>query len=78
MPSSPASPAQARRAMYLLVAVAMAWGINWPVGKVTLSHLPPIWTVAPRSIVGTIALLVLCLLSRRLVLPRRALAVTWR
>ncbi|MCR6480880.1 DMT family transporter [Variovorax sp. ZS18.2.2] len=67
-----AAPMRPRQALWLLAAVALAWGINWPIGKATLAYLPPVWTVALRSTLGALALLVLCLLSRRLVLPRRA------
>ncbi|SCX55775.1 DMT family transporter [Variovorax sp. EL159] len=66
-----ASTKPSRLAIWLLGTVAIVWGINWPVGKATLAYLPPIWTVALRTGVGALAVLVLCLLTRRLVLPRR-------
>ncbi|WP_211261405.1 DMT family transporter [Pseudonocardia acaciae] len=56
----------------LLVLVALCWGLNWPVNKLLLRDLPPLWAVALRSIVGTVALFVLCVLRRRLVMPKRA------
>lgn len=59
------------RALLLLVLVALCWGINWPVGKLLLQDIPPLWIVFLRSAVGTIALFVLCFTSRRLVLPKR-------
>ncbi|WP_080709800.1 DMT family transporter [Cupriavidus metallidurans] len=65
----PASDAQ--RAWLLLAGIALAWGINWPVGKALLAYLPPIWVVALRSAVGAAALLVICVLRKRLVLPKR-------
>jgi drug/metabolite transporter (DMT)-like permease len=52
--------------------VALCWGLGWPVGKMLLTDLPPLWTVALRSAVGTLALLVLCAFRRRLVVPKRA------
>jgi drug/metabolite transporter (DMT)-like permease len=54
----------------LLVLVIVCWGINWPVGKVLLRDVPPLWIVALRSAVGTMTLLAICLARRRLVLPR--------
>ncbi|MGJ7525808.1 DMT family transporter [Variovorax sp. GB1P17] len=66
------SPKPSHTALWLLATVAIVWGINWPVGKATLAYLPPIWTVALRTAVGALAVLVLCVLTRRLVLPRRA------
>ncbi|MFH0130263.1 DMT family transporter [Variovorax sp. VaC1] len=70
-PAVGASTKPSRLAIWLLGTVAIVWGINWPVGKATLAYLPPIWTVALRTGVGALAVLVLCLLTRRLVLPRR-------
>ncbi|MET3181900.1 UNVERIFIED_ORG: drug/metabolite transporter (DMT)-like permease [Variovorax guangxiensis] len=67
-----ASTPSSRAAPWLLGLVAVVWGINWPVGKAMLAHLPPVWTVALRTGVGALAVLLLCLLTRRLVLPRRA------
>ncbi|ODU16901.1 MAG: transporter [Variovorax sp. 67-131] len=68
-PESGARPSRA--APWLLGAVALVWGINWPMGKATLAYLPPIWTVALRTAVGALAVFLLCLLTRRLVLPKR-------
>lgn len=58
--------------MILLLLVALCWGINYPVGKLLLDYMPPLWVVCLRSIVATAALFVLCLGSGRLVLPKRA------
>jgi drug/metabolite transporter (DMT)-like permease len=52
--------------------VALCWGLNWPIGKLLLEDLSPLWAVSLRSAVGTVALLVLCVLRRRLVAPERA------
>ncbi|HSW04907.1 DMT family transporter [Aquabacterium sp.] len=61
-----------RHALLLLATVALAWGINWPIGKALLQYLPPIWIVTLRSALGALALLVFCGLRGRLVWPRRA------
>lgn len=61
---------QTRTARLLLGVVALAWGINWPVGKAMLAYLPPIWAVALRSAVGTLALLMICAARGRLVVPK--------
>ena len=62
----------ASRVFALLALVALCWGLNWPVGKLLLRDLPPLWLVCLRSATGTLALLVLCLARRRLVIPKRA------
>jgi drug/metabolite transporter (DMT)-like permease len=69
--STSAPTGDARAAWLLLGVVALAWGINWPVGKALLAYLPPIWLVALRSAVGTVALLAICLLRGWLVVPNR-------
>ncbi len=60
------------RIFALLILVALCWGLNWPVGKLLLRDLPPLWAVCLRSAAGTAALLLLCLVRRRLVIPKRA------
>lgn len=60
-----------RHALFLLIVVALCWGLNWPVGKLLLEDIPPIWVVCLRSAVGTLALLILCLARGRLVVPKR-------
>jgi drug/metabolite transporter (DMT)-like permease len=56
----------------MLVTVVLAWGITWPVNKVLLETLPPLWMSAIRSGIGAVALLVLALALGSLVVPRRA------
>ena len=60
------------RVFALLALVALCWGLNWPVGKLLLRDLSPLWAVVLRSAVGTFALLILCLARGRLVVPKRA------
>lgn len=56
----------------MLATVVLAWGITWPVNKMLLESLPPLWMSALRSAIGAVALLVLSLALGALVLPRRA------
>ena len=56
----------------MLVTVVLAWGVTWPVNKVILETLPPLWMSAMRSAIGAIALVVLSFVLGTLVLPRRA------
>jgi drug/metabolite transporter (DMT)-like permease len=55
----------------LLVTVVLAWGVTWPVNKVILATVPPLWAVALRTAVGAVALFGLAALQRRLILPPR-------
>jgi len=60
-----------RDAILLLAAVVITWGGSWPVTKVILESLPPLWTTALRSAIGTLMLLVICAGQGRLIRPRR-------
>jgi drug/metabolite transporter (DMT)-like permease len=55
----------------MLVTVVLAWGITWPVNKVLLDILPPLWMSAIRSGIAAAALIVLALVLGSLVVPRR-------
>jgi drug/metabolite transporter (DMT)-like permease len=54
------------------VTVVVAWGFTWPINKLLLATVPPLWAVALRTAIGGIALLALALATRRLALPPRA------
>lgn len=56
----------------MLVTVVLAWGLTWPVNKVILESLSPLWMSALRSAIGAAGLIVLSLALRALVVPRRA------
>jgi len=56
----------------MLVTVVLAWGLTWPVNKVLLEALPPLWMSALRSGIGAVALVVLSLALGGLAVPRRA------
>ena len=49
-----------------------AWGLTWPLNKVILATVPPLWAVAIRTAIGALALIVLALASGRLLRPPRA------
>lgn len=56
----------------LLFAVVVAtWGINWPMTKAIVEHVPPIWSTAMRFALAIVVLLVLQLAQGSLVLPKR-------
>ncbi len=49
----------------------LAWGLTWPINKVILGSVPPVWAVAVRTAIGGVALFVLAAVQRRLALPPR-------
>lgn len=56
----------------MLATVVLAWGLTWPVNKVILESMSPLWFAAIRSAVGMVAVFVLAGVTGRLSAPRRA------
>jgi drug/metabolite transporter (DMT)-like permease len=56
----------------LLATVVVAWGLTWPVNKVILASLSPLWAVGIRSAIGAATLFLLSIGRGRLVVPPRA------
>jgi drug/metabolite transporter (DMT)-like permease len=49
-----------------------AWGLTWPINKIILATVSPLWAVAIRTAIGALALFVLALATGRLLRPPRA------
>jgi drug/metabolite transporter (DMT)-like permease len=62
---------EGRQGVFLLATVVVAWGLTWPVNKVVLASIPPLWTVALRSVIATVALFALAIVLGKLVRPPR-------
>lgn len=71
--SSPSSKPLSRSAAYaLLVALVVIWGLNWPIMKIVVQLMPPIWFVVARLVLGAICLFGVLLATGRLARPTRA------
>jgi drug/metabolite transporter (DMT)-like permease len=57
--------------MLFLVTVVVAWGLTWPVNKVILRSLSPLWAVALRTAIAAVVLVAVAWLGGRLVRPPR-------
>jgi drug/metabolite transporter (DMT)-like permease len=64
-------PSARRQGLLALVIVVLAWGLTWPVNKVVLDTLSPLWAVALRSAIATVALFALTAWRGRITLPPR-------
>ena len=71
-PAPPRVPVSRRQGLLLLATVVLAWGFTWPLNKLILESLPPIWAVAARSTIGAATLFALAGLTGRLAAPPRA------
>ena len=59
------------RALLLLSAVVLLWGINWPVMKVGLAYIGPLWFALARNGMGCACLFIVLIGLGRLHLPTR-------
>ncbi|MFQ5618349.1 MAG: DMT family transporter [Rhodospirillales bacterium] len=65
------APMTHRRAYLLLASVILLWGVNWPVMKVGLLYMPPLWFAAMRVLLGGACLFALVAARGRLRVPER-------
>lgn len=62
-----------RRAAFALFGiVVLAWGCNWPVTKLLVASVPPLWLTALRAWIACAALVTILGASGRLIIPPRA------
>ncbi len=61
-----------RMAFWLLVALVVVWGANWPVMTIGLEHIQPLWFAALRLGMGMVCFVAVLLPRGRLRLPCRA------
>ena len=57
-------------AITLFAVVVFSWGITWPVTKVIVAQVPPLWTTTIRSAIAGVALLSLLLRRGTLIVPK--------
>jgi drug/metabolite transporter (DMT)-like permease len=58
--------------VFYLLTVVLAWGLTWPVNKVLLQSLSPLWMMSLRSAIATVALFAIAAILGRLARPPRA------
>ena len=69
---APASQPLSRPAAYaMLASLVVIWGLNWPIMKLVVHAMPPLWFVVTRLTVGAACLFVFLLATGRLEKPTR-------
>ena len=58
-----------QKAFLILVALVLTWGINWPIMKVGIAHIPPLWFATIRMLMGAVCLFAVLLVKGRVRLP---------
>lgn len=56
----------------MLAALVLLWGSNWPIIKIGLTYIPPLWFGFARMSLGSLCLFAALAATRRLALPARA------
>lgn len=60
-----------RSAVALLAMVVFAWGTNWPVTKLIVHYVPPLWSTAIRCMIAAVALAPLLWAQGDFIIPKR-------
>lgn len=55
----------------MLGLVVLAWGVNWPITKLIVREVSPLWSTAFRCAIAAVALGALLALRRQFIIPRR-------
>lgn len=66
-----ASGLSRRNAAVLLAGVVLAWGTNWPVTKLIVQDVPPLWATALRCMIAAATLAPTLWLQGAFIVPRR-------
>ena len=59
------------RIIGLFVFIIITWGMSWPVSKIGLSYMSPLWYTATRLIVGTVTMMAIIIAIKKFALPNR-------
>lgn len=54
----------------LFIFIIFSWGLAWPVNKIGLEYMSPLWYTATRLIVGTITMMALVITIKKFSLPK--------
>jgi drug/metabolite transporter (DMT)-like permease len=60
-----------RSAAVLLAGVVLAWGTNWPVTKLIVQDVTPLWATALRCLIASAALAPLLWMQGNFIIPKR-------
>lgn len=58
------------RMFALFIFVIITWGVGWPINKIGLQYMSPLWYTAARMVVGTITMMLLVISINKFTWPR--------
>lgn len=59
------------RILGLFIFIILSWGLAWPINKVGLAYMSPLWYTAIRLLVGTATMMLMVLAVDKFTLPHR-------
>ena len=59
------------RLFSLFSFIVLSWGLSWPITKVGLAYMTPLWYTAARLIVGTVTMTAIVIMAKKFQLPKR-------
>ena len=71
-PASQSAPLSRGAAYGVFAVLVLIWGLNWPIIKMAVHFMPPIWFVVARMVLGSSCLFVILLATGRLAKPTKA------
>ncbi|OGT37246.1 MAG: hypothetical protein A3F12_06680 [Gammaproteobacteria bacterium RIFCSPHIGHO2_12_FULL_38_14] len=57
--------------MGLFTFIIFSWGLSWPINKIGLSYMSPLWYTATRLIVGTTTMMAVVMAVKKFALPQK-------
>lgn len=55
----------------LFLFIVFSWGIAWPINKIGLDYMSPLWYTATRLVIGSVTMLGLVIVIKKFTLPKR-------
>lgn len=59
------------RILFLFAFIIMTWGLAWPINKLGLAYMSPLWYTAIRLIVGTVTMMMVVIMIKRFSWPSK-------
>jgi drug/metabolite transporter (DMT)-like permease len=55
----------------ILFAIVIVWGLSWPINKIGLAYIDPIWYAAFRLLTAAVSMLITVLIIKKLIIPKK-------
>jgi drug/metabolite transporter (DMT)-like permease len=56
---------------FILIIIILVWGISWPINKIGLQYMPPLWFATMRTFIGMITMFTVVITSGKLIFPKK-------